>query len=213
MLLYSHLVIAQKMQPLLCPQDLPEYYWGAVAADVRYYSRMRRAITHPPLEEVRLWQDEYPALQSFILGYRVHILADERDAVSRLYENIPWRSLRKRLSRGWARYLLEAVYIERCRFDAQISGTYNPLLENLGVTRETVEVFASAVIRYAAQPSFEKAVTLLSESGRTVTPRLKNQLVLAAWLQGAPRIRRALLGLINEKAVTQRVVADLHAHF
>jgi len=212
MQLYSHLIIAQKMLAFLSPDDLSEYYWGAVAADVRYFAELPRRITHPLAEEVLLWQAEFANLNSFVLGYRVHILADERDAVGSLYEFIPWHSLRRRLPRSWATYLWEAVCIERCRFDGKISGTYNPLLEKLGIPRPAASAYAEAVTRYAADPSLELVVTLLSEIDWMGTPRLRRYLALAGWLQRNPRVRQALLSVIDEAEIIRRVVADLSTH-
>jgi hypothetical protein len=213
MQLYSHLVIAQKMLSYLCPDDLPEYYWGAVAADVRYFAGMRRITTHPPAEEVRGWQAEFPDLNSFVLGYRVHTLADERDAVGCLYDFIPWRAVRRSLPRSWATYIWEAVCIERCRFDGRISGAYNLLLEKLGVPRTAVSAYAEAVTRYAADPSFELVMKLLSEMDWMGSPRLRRYISLAGWLKRNPRVLRVLLMAIDEHDITRRVVSDLTAHF
>lgn len=39
---YSHLVLAAQLEADIRPADRLEYYWGAVAADVRYTAEARR---------------------------------------------------------------------------------------------------------------------------------------------------------------------------
>ena len=63
---YSHIVIASRLESLVQPQDPPEYYWGAVAPDMRYLAAMRRAQTHLSPQELVAFFDRYPRLESFV---------------------------------------------------------------------------------------------------------------------------------------------------
>lgn len=210
MQLFSHLLIAKELLAYLPSVDLAEYYWGAVAADVRYFAGLPRKATHVSQQEVREWQTRFPDLQAFVWGYRVHVIADERDAAGFLYDFIPWRRLRRRLPRRWAAFLLEAAYVERGWFEVQIAGTHNLLFERLGVGSEAVSAYAAAVQRYTRQPNLETAETALFDLG-IQSPRLKRYLAWARWLQRSPRLQHLLLSWIDEKMITQRVVQDLRA--
>jgi hypothetical protein len=208
--LYSHLVIASELLPELQPDNLPEYYWGAVAADVRYLAGLPRRRTHPPLAEVRAW-GSLPGLASFGAGCLVHALADERDAAGWLYAGLP-RPLRRRMPRALAAVLLEAAYAERVRVTLQISGSYNAVLAGLGVPPEAAAAYAAAANRYAAAPSLEMALAMLAELGLQGSPRLQRYLGLAQLLQRFPPLRRGLMRAVDTNRITARIVNDLRTY-
>jgi hypothetical protein len=218
--LYSHLVIAHAMLAECQPVDLAEYYWGAVAPDIRYLAGLRRRATHLPVEMVRAWSGQRPALRDFALGYLVHILSDERDGAGALYDPIPLRAVRRRLPRPLAAVLLEAAYAERVRLEVGLSGTYNPILAELGVPEAAAAPFAAVARRYAAAPSFAAAMSMLGElglapggEGHALPARKQTQLArylrIAHWLEGHPRVRQALIERVDVDGVTRRIVADI----
>ena len=49
--IYSHLVVAHALLPHLQPASPSEYYWGAVAPDIRYAAGLRRRQT-PELKQI-----------------------------------------------------------------------------------------------------------------------------------------------------------------
>jgi hypothetical protein len=218
--LYSHLVIAHALLPRLKPVDRGEYEWGAVLPDIRYLAGMRRRQTHQSISTVRGWLETAPGLRDFTLGCLVHVLADERDAAGALYDRVPFRPLRRRLPRPLAAALLEAAYTARVPLEICVSGDYNPLLAQLGIPRDLVEPYAIAVNRYAAAPSYTAAAEIMSGLGfvsaeragaaqRQPPARLKRYLDIARWLEGHPRLQRALTRPIDLAAVTGRIVRDL----
>ena len=70
---YSHLVIAAKLEALIKPDTVQDYYWSAVAPDIRYLANMRREHTHLDQDRIRELMVCYPHLRSFLSGYQVHI--------------------------------------------------------------------------------------------------------------------------------------------
>jgi len=185
---YSHLVVAQALLPHLQPVSLPEYYWGAVAPDIRYAAGMRRKQTHRPAAEVRGWLDSAPEMHDFILGYLVHILTDERDAAGTLYDGFPIRAIRRRLPRSLAAALLESAYIDSVPLAVQLAGTDNA---------------------YASAPSLPVALELLSGLGLQGSPRLQRYLRIARWLESYPRVRRLVTSRVDVIGVTRRIMDDL----
>jgi hypothetical protein len=206
---YSHLVVAQALLPHLQPVSLPEYYWGAVAPDIRYAAGMRRKQTHRPAAEVRGWLDSAPEMHDFILGYLVHILTDERDAAGTLYDGFPIRAIRRRLPRSLAAALLESAYIDSVPLAVQLAGTDNALLQEMGVPRALLTPFAQAANRYASAPSLPVALELLSGLGLQGSPRLQRYLRIARWLESYPRVRRLVTSRVDVIGVTRRIMDDL----
>jgi hypothetical protein len=209
MQLYSHLVIAHKLLPELQPQDLPEYYWGAIAADIRYIMHLPRPRTHVPVETVQKWLEQYPELRSFTLGYWVHILADERDAASYVYQGLPTRALRRRLRRLAAVWLEAALVEKEPLLDIRVSGTCNAILAELGVLGPALAAYAEAANRYAAAPSEAVVMEMLAQLGLSDNPRLERYLGIARFFQRAPWARRFMVGLVDVPKVTGKIVTDL----
>ena len=210
--LYSHLVIAHELLPDVQPADLPEYYWGAIAADVRYLAHLPRRRTHRSLEEVRAWSVRYPELCSFVQGYLVHILSDERDAASSVFDRLPLRAVRRWVPRALAAARLEAAYAERVKLDIWVSGTFNPILANLGISPEAAAAYAGAANRYAAAPSMEMAFEMWAEMGLNGSPRVERYLRIARLVQGSQLLRRMLLGVVDTAAVSRSITSDLRPH-
>ena len=201
--IYSHLVVAQALLSHLQPADLSEYYWGAVAPDIRYAAGMRRRQTHRPVEEVCGWLASAPHLRDFVLGYLVHILTDERDAAGALYDHFPISLIRRRLPRSLAAVLLESAFTESIRLTVQLAGTDNILLGGMGVPQPLLAPFARAANRYASAPSLPLALELISGLGLEDSPRLERYLRIARLLERCPRLRR--LAAIGALRVTSRV--------
>lgn len=214
--IYSHLVVAQALLPHLQPVDLSEYYWGAVAPDIRYAAGMRRRQTHRPVAEVCGWLASAPQLRDFVLGYLVHILTDERDAAGVWYDRFPIPVIRRRLPRSLAATVLEAAYTGSIRLTVQLAGTGNILLDGMGVPQPLLAPFARAAARYACAPSLPLALELTSGWGLEGSPRLGRYLRIARWFERHPRLRRlAAAGVphmtrrVDVAAVTSRIVDDL----
>ena len=210
MQLYSHLVIAQYLRPALQPQDLAEYYWGAVAPDIRYLLKLPRRRTHPLLTEARPWLAAHLAgARDFALGYWAHLLADQRDAAGFLYERIPMRQLRKKLPRGLAGLLVEHAYIRQVPFQARLSGSQNALLDELGVPPAAAAQYAAALNAFLAQPTFPAALGAAEALGLAGNPRIQGYLRSALWLERSALLRRLALALVKLDWLTPAILAEL----
>lgn len=150
---YSHLVLAAQVEDEVAPLDRAEYYWGAVAADVRYTAHVRRALTHLPPEEAVGFFEKYPYLESFVQGYVVHLVTDL----------LKFRALLQRRAMLWPLWLffsgrvstllLETYYLEQMPRRFEISGLPNPFLRELGIPDESVRVFAKALHPLVSAPA------------------------------------------------------------
>ena len=70
---YSHIVVAGQLATYIQPENPSEYYWGAVAPDIRYLiAGMPRSQTHISAERILSYRVQYPALRDFVKGYLVH---------------------------------------------------------------------------------------------------------------------------------------------
>ncbi len=143
---YSHLVLAAQLESDLCPHSLEEYYWGAVAPDVRFTAGITRQGTHLPPEEILAFRKEYPQLESFIQGYLVHCLADRVDTRGLLHERILLRPFLKQASIHFISTIIEVFHIENSPVRKPVSGKPNEILDNLGIRAENVEAEVKVLI-------------------------------------------------------------------
>lgn len=158
---YSHLAIAAQLEADIQPANREEYYWGAVAADVRYIAGVRRSQTHLSPEEVVVFFEKYPEMESFIQGYLVHTVTDLIKFRALLEQRILLWPLLMIASGRFSTALLEMYYIENRPLRVKLSGAPNPILRDLRIADKHVYAFADALQPFAAEPSTETALGFL----------------------------------------------------
>jgi len=167
--LYAHAVLANHLLPLVKPADPAEYLWGTVIPDIRYLTGMRRNVTHLPDEEIMGWFVRYPDRESFIQGYRVHCLLDRINTVQVIGGKFPLnlvsRIRRKPFSSQQMAVIVELYYQKTAPQGVTLNGSHNAILDELGVSAEQSEVYASALGDYLAAPSFETAMIVFPRLG------------------------------------------------
>ena len=160
---YSHLVIASKLEAQMKPEQPAEYYWGAVAPDARYPAKMQRFKTHLPAQQILGLIARYPQMTSFLQGYLVHCLADEVDLGEIFFQHLPFSLFKNKMTRQHMAISLELYHFENERVDRQVSGTYNEVLSELGLSETICANFAKAINLYSAATSNETRVLELFE--------------------------------------------------
>ena len=125
---YSHIVIASQLERQVAPENIPEYYWGTIAPDVRYLAGAQRHQTHISQAEIKQFNVQYPDLKSFLQGYSVHCLADEIDLEEVFDQHFPFSILKSKLSRQHLAVILELFYFENSKTNQEVSGAYNEVL-------------------------------------------------------------------------------------
>ncbi len=175
--LYSHAVLANHLLPLVRPACAEEFLWGAVAPDIRYLAGLRREATHLADEDTAGWNAMFPGCESFIQGYRVHLLLDRIDtlrAVSAAFPlNLLGRMQGKKLKPQQMAVVIELYYHKVFPNGLTLRGAHNPVLEGLGVRSELSVRYADALASYLAAPSFETAAASYARLGIIEDSRLE----------------------------------------
>lgn len=149
---------------------------------------MPRAKTHLPLETIAGWEVEYPELKSFILGYRVHCLLDQIDVKRVIGRAFPFFLIEpvKRIS-GQQMTMLAELHFIRTRNGSQIplsiTGAYNSILRDLGISTEMCAAMANGLRQYFANPAFDTAVNAFSRIGMVDNSRVERYIRAAESLQ------------------------------
>lgn len=177
---YSHYVLAAKLEKSIQPENRKEYYWGAVAADIRYLANMRRAQTHLGLDRIKELESCYPHLRSFLSGYQVHVLIDEfeQEDISRMVSasfplNLLKKMLRKSIAPEQMIMLVEMYYLQSVAVAEPLSGEHNEVLSDLGITPEQTSVYQQALQEYFENRSFDVALTTFQKIGMIQNSRIE----------------------------------------
>jgi hypothetical protein len=207
---YSHLVIASKIEPSLKPENPPDYYWGAVAPDIRYVADVQRHQTHLPIPSIVDLIPRHPNLASFVQGYLVHCLTDEIALETILYPHLPFSLLKRRLSRQHLAVILEFFYLENEELSPDISGRYNRILEAVGLSEENCVHFGQFMEHYIMVSTPDARITeLVQLLGLENDHRIETYAAAARNFQQKRLLKRALFLGIRAGRTTETLTSHV----
>ena len=207
--LYSHLVVACDLEEALHPVPLGDFYLGAIVPDIRYYCEVPRRQTHLPLEQIAAYATAYPHLQAFVLGYLIHCRVDELSPERELLRRFPFRLIKRCLPAQFAPVLLEFYFMESTPLAARVSETGNAMLDELGIDRERVAIFAQHINHWLAAPSLERGTAIARDLGLLGKPGVEKYLKVAQMIHRHVLLRRLLFAPVRTEAMRQRVISDV----
>jgi hypothetical protein len=211
---YSHLVVASKLEALVDPQDTREYYWGAIAPDIRYLAAMPRQQTHLPPEQIVSLISRHPHLKSFLQGYLVHCLTDEIDLGEVFFQHFPFSLLEKQMSRQRIAVILEMYYFENEKVVVELSGAHNEVLDLLGLSESLSTKLAGAITQYALSPSFESRVTDLARLlGLDNDSRIDKYMAAAKVFQKNWFLKNGLFYAIRTGKISEQIVSGAASRY
>ena len=172
---YSHIVIANELESFIKPENKKEYYWGAVAPDVRYLKKnMPRKQTHFSYEKIQSYLIQYPDLKDFLNGYLIHCLTDKLSIKKIIRKRFPFILLKSRITKSNSAIILEFLNIWISKpFDETISQKNNPVLKEIGIDNKDVEKFTLEINKYIKFRSTEYSFMLYQNLGFTQDKRLE----------------------------------------
>ncbi|MBX3037425.1 MAG: hypothetical protein KF758_11005 [Anaerolineales bacterium] len=169
MLFYSHVIVANRLEQILMPRDLKDYYLGAIAPDIRYYARLPRETTHLPLEKIQEMEINYPSLKSFILGYKIHIASENIIAALKIDEKIrsqfPISILKNKLPAQFVSVLIEYYYLETEKIYIECGTDLNPILGVMGITQQVLSEVTFEINDFFKDPTFQSAIRGVNKLG------------------------------------------------
>ncbi len=193
MYIYTHLVTASQMEPVLRPADRHAYYLGAIVPDLRYMAGIPRDGTHLPLRDIAAWLERYPHLHDFILGYLVHCALDELEIRQVVFRKLPLAPVQSLMRRKLAHTLLETYYIDHTVVTICLPEYGNEILDRLGLTEPLVCEFTGWLNRFLREPSFEMELEFLREAlFSSGNPRFRRLMGPLLAFQRSPTLKRLL---------------------
>jgi len=210
MIPYSHIVVAAQLEPLLSPAEPAEYYWGTVAADMRYPAGVARSQTHLAPEQISAYAAKFPLNKSFLQGYLVHCLADEVDLKVIFGRQLPFLLFKRQLYRSRLAIILEMYHFEQQGVDRQVSGRYNPVLAELGLSEAVCTKFAQSMNIYMKEPTPEGRFSTLFKMMGMVDEGKENSYKSAAErLQKNTLLKGAMFAGIRYGKICEKIVAEV----
>lgn len=205
---YSHIVVASKLEPLVHPEHTQDYYWGAIAPDIRYPALMQREQTHIPSQRIIGFISQYPHLKSFLQGYLVHCLTDEIELGQILFQWFPFSVLKGKMSRQRMAVILELYHFENEKLNKTLSGSHNEVLSELGLNKSLSTRFSESISQYATSLSPESRLACLFELlGLENDSRTERYMAAARSFQKNWFLRYALFLGIRRGRISEQVVS------
>jgi len=206
---YSHIILADELETYIRPDDPQEYYWGAIAPDIRYLvPGMRRSQTHISPDEILEYIIQYPDLQSFLQGYLVHCLSDQLNLSKIIHQRFQLSRQKNGLSTQQCVLILEffnIILVKTAR--KPLSRTYNVALSKMGINEEQAAKFAKEINQYVTAPSLISILTLyqnlgLANNGRMEKYRIAVQQIKKKWFQKNLLFFALRVGKINQEVTS-----------
>lgn len=203
---YSHIIVASELETYIKPDNPQEYYWGAIAPDIRYLvAGMNRRQTHISPEEIRGYLSQYPHLKSFLQGYLVHCLSDKLDLSTIIQRKFPLSWQKNELPPQHCTVILEFFNIVRVKsVRKKMSGANNIALSKIGINDDQAAKFAKEINQYITAPSLTSVLRLyqnlgLASNGRIEKYRIAVQQFQRKWFQKNLIIIGFHVGKINQE--------------
>ena len=205
---YSHIVVAAKVEAFVNPENLQEYYWGAIAPDIRYLAAMQRQQTHIPSQRIVEFISRYAHLKSFLQGYLVHCLSDEIELGQVFFQHFPFSMFKSKMSRQQIAVILELFYFENERVNKHLSGTHNEVLSELGLSEAESTKFSQSISQYAISSSSQSRLSNLFQLlGLENDNRIDKYLTAAKSFQRNWLLKNALFIGIQTGKISEQIVS------
>ena len=211
---YSHIVMAAKLEALVKPENTQEYYWGAVAPDIRYLAAMPRHQTHIPVEKVLGFISQYPHLKSFLQGYLVHCLCDEIELGQVFFQHFPFSMFKGKMLRQQVAVMLELYFFENEKVNKSLSGSHNQVLSELGLNETLSTKLSQSISQYATSASFEARISDLARLLNLENdPRIDKYMAAAKRFQKNRLLKNGLFFLIRRGKISEQLVVIVASRY
>jgi hypothetical protein len=203
---YTHFVIAAQLEEDILPELPEEYYWGAVAPDVRFIAGVRREETHLSPEKILGFLEKYPHLKSFIQGYLVHCLTDSVEPRALLNKKVILRPFLQHASIHFIATIIEAFYMENYPIQKPVSGKANEMLHDSGIRAEHLEKEVVLIKSYLEKPDMETNLAYVkSGANRGLLTHFKE----LESIQNNPLVKPFWFGLGDFHGLNQQIVSQV----
>lgn len=195
---YAHISLAHGCLDYLDVADRDEFYLGAISPDMRYFTRRPREQYHISLERLDELVLQSNASESFVLGYKVHLIVDEiwyTEEMNNHYRNMFISPIRKMLSPKLLESALEYFCLTKRPVSTRLKVRENGLMQRLDVTLEDVTKAVNAMQTYIDRRSLQIGLDIAQGTGLYSNERLDQMRALSSMVENS-RIRRLLVDII-----------------
>jgi hypothetical protein len=203
---YSHFAVASQLENDIHPKLVEQYYWGALAPDLRLLAGFSHQRTHLSSEAIFVFLDKYPHLESFIQGYLIHCLTDDVEIGKLLRQRNDLLPYLNTVSTQFIATIIELFYIENYLVHQPLSGDTNAMLMEIGIPDQYIKVEFTILKPYLEKPGLE-AIYNYMESG--INPRLQNHLEEIESIKNDPLVKPLWFNLADLNRLNQQVVSQI----
>jgi len=211
---YAHISLAHGCLDYLKVSDRDNFYLGAISPDIRYFTKRPREQYHVSLERLDELVSQSDVSESFVLGYRVHLIIDElwyTEEMNNRYRNLFFSAIRKRLSPKLLESALEYFCLTQRPVSIRLKVQENGLMQRLDVTLDDMNKAVNSMQTYIDRRSLHIGLDIAQGTGLYSNDRLDQMRELSSMVENS-RLRRLLIDfLVNppSKQIYNYIIAQV----
>jgi hypothetical protein len=203
---YSHFAVAAQLENDIHPILPGQYFWGALAPDLRLLAGFSHQRTHLSSDAIFRFLNKYPNLESFIQGYLIHCLTDDVEVGKLLRQRNDLLPYLNTVSNQFIATIIELFYIENFPVHQAVSGDTNEMLMEIGIPDQYIKAEFTILKPYLEKPGLE-AIYNYMESG--VNPRLQTYLEEIERIKNDPLVKPLWFNLADLDRLNQQVISQI----
>ena len=195
---YAHISLAHGCLDYLDVADRNEFYLGAISPDIRYFTKRPREQYHMSLERLDELVSQSDISESFVLGYRVHLIIDElwyTEEMNNRYRNLFFFAVRNRLSPKLLESALEYFCLTQRPVSTRLEVRENGLMQRLDVTLDDITKAVDSMQAYIDRRSLQIGLDIAQGTGLYSNERLDQMRALSSMVENS-RLRRLFVDLL-----------------
>jgi hypothetical protein len=208
---YAHLSLAHGCTEILHISNYNEFYIGAIAPDMRYFTKKPREEYHFSLETLYKITRGMTVSSSFITGYMVHLMIDElwyTPENAQRFRNQSLIFLRNRLSPKLIEAAFEFFCFTKRSVITHLQSVENELTVLLGIKAEHIDKAINTIERYNNERNLQVGIDTAIELGIYSPSRLDQMQSLSKKLK-MPFVERIILELVKRPSqYTYQYIVD-----
>jgi hypothetical protein len=200
---YAHLALSQRCLGPLDVHNLNDFYLGAFMPDIRYFTKQPRARYHFALERADELARGGTVSESFVLGYKTHLLLDQLWGKAELKQQ--YRAafpffLRHRMSPRMLEVALEMYSLDQHPITIRLSAAENSMTQALGITSDVLAYAVSLLQDYIDRRSLRAGLDIAESTGMYPPSRLTEMRRLSKIIESSRTVRFVVQTIVNHSS-------------
>jgi hypothetical protein len=200
---YAHLALSRSCLDYLDIRAQNDFYLGAFMPDIRYFTKQPRATYHFSLEKADEFAQVSGVSESFLLGYKTHLLLDQvwaKPELKHQYQGTFPFFLRRRMSPRLLEVALELHCLDQHPVALRLIVAENSMTQALGISGGVLVAAISSLQTYIDRRNLRAGLDIAESTGMYPPSRLTEMRRLSELIQSSRVVRFAVHTIVNRSS-------------